>query len=52
MLRCIDNNFRQIQNQTKRIVENRLDQMRNTPTLAPLILNSKTSARRRKQTKL
>jgi hypothetical protein len=48
----IDNTFQQIQYDAKRLVENRLDQMRNTPTLAPLILNPKVGARRRKQTKL
>jgi type IV secretory pathway TraG/TraD family ATPase VirD4 len=48
----IDNTFRQIQHDTKRLVENRLDQMRNTPTLAPLIINPKVGARRRKQSKL
>ena len=48
----IDNTFRQIQQDVKRLVENRLDQMRNTPTLAPLIINPKVGARRRKQSKL
>jgi hypothetical protein len=48
----IDHAFRQIQNEVKRLVENRLDEMRNTPTLTPLILNPKVGARRRKQTKL
>ena len=48
----IDENFQQIQHEAKRIVENRLEQMRNTPSLAPLILNPKTGARHRKQTKL
>ena len=48
----LDQTFRQIQHDAKRLVENRLDQMRNTPTLAPLILNPKVGARRRKQTKL
>lgn len=44
--------FQQTQTETKRLVENRLEQMRNTPTLAPLILNPKVGARRKKQTKL
>jgi hypothetical protein len=48
----IDNTFQQIQRDAKRIVENRLDQMRNTPSLAPLIINPKVGARRRKQSKL
>ncbi|HET6256666.1 MAG TPA: YWFCY domain-containing protein [Puia sp.] len=48
----VDKTFRQIQHEVKRLVEDRLDQMRNTPTLAPLILNPKVGARRRKQTKL
>lgn len=48
----IDNTFQQIQRDAKRIVENRLDQMRNTPSLAPLIINPKVGARRKKQSKL
>jgi len=44
--------FQQIQEEAKRIVENRLNDMRNNPTLARLILNPKVGARRRKQTKL
>jgi hypothetical protein len=48
----IDNTFRQIQHEVKRLVENRLDQMRNTPALAGLIINPKVGARRRKQSKL
>ena len=48
----IDKTFQQIQEETKRLVEDRLDQMRNTPSLAPLILNPKVGARRKKQTKL
>jgi hypothetical protein len=48
----IDKTFQQIQHDAKRLVENRLDQMRNTPSLAPLIINPKVGARRRKQSKL
>jgi len=44
--------FQQIQEEAKRIVENRLNDMRSNPTLARLILNPKVGARRRKQTKL
>jgi YWFCY protein/Type IV secretion-system coupling protein DNA-binding domain len=48
----VDKTFKQIQHDAKRLVENRLDQMRNTPSLAPLIINPKVGARRRKQSKL
>lgn len=48
----VDKTFQQIQEEVKRLVEDRLEQMRNTPTLARLILNPKVGARRRKQTKL
>lgn len=48
----VDKAFQQIQEETKRLVEDRLDQMRNTPSLARLILNPKVGARRKKQTKL
>jgi hypothetical protein len=44
--------FHQVQEETKRIVERRLEDMRNNPTLTRLILNPKVGARRRKQTKL
>jgi hypothetical protein len=44
--------FQQIQEETKRIVEKRLEDMRNNPALTRLILNPKVGARRRKQTKL
>jgi hypothetical protein len=43
--------FQQIQEETKRIVEKRLEDMRNNPTLTRLILNPKVGVRRRKQTK-
>ena len=48
----IDQTFQQIQEETKRIVENRLDYMRTVPTLNRLIINPKIGARRKKQTKL
>jgi hypothetical protein len=48
----IDKTFQQIQEEVKRLVEDRLEQMRQTPTLARLILNPKVGARRKKQTKL
>ena len=48
----VDKTFQQIQEEVKRLVEDRLDQMRNTPSLARLILNPKVGARRKKQTKL
>jgi YWFCY protein/Type IV secretion-system coupling protein DNA-binding domain len=48
----IDKTFEQIQEEVKQLVEARLQQMRETPTLARLILNPKVGARRRKQTKL
>ncbi|HEY4064144.1 MAG TPA: YWFCY domain-containing protein [Puia sp.] len=48
----LDQTFRQVQDETKRIVENRLDQMRNTPSLAGLIINPKVGARKKKQSKL
>ncbi|HWB93113.1 MAG TPA: hypothetical protein VG605_14725, partial [Puia sp.] len=48
----IDQTFQQIQEKVKRLVEDRSEQMRQTPTLARLILNPKVGARRRKQTKL
>ncbi|MDO6431543.1 YWFCY domain-containing protein [Flavitalea sp. BT771] len=41
--------FRQIQNEVKRIVEKRLDHMRNTPALSNLIINPKVGARRKKK---
>jgi hypothetical protein len=44
--------LQQIQAETKRIVEDQLDQMLNTPRLAPIIINRKVGARRRKQIKL
>jgi hypothetical protein len=44
--------FQQVQAETKRIVENRMQHMRDTPSLAKLILNPKVGARRKKQTKL
>jgi hypothetical protein len=48
----IDNTFRQIQEEVKLLVSVRLEEMRQTPSLASLILNPKVGARRRKQTKL
>jgi hypothetical protein len=48
----IDKTFQQIQEEVRRLVENRLEEMRNTPSLARLILNPKVGARRKKQTKL
>jgi hypothetical protein len=48
----VERRFQQIQEETKRLVEHRLDQMRNTPNLARLVLNPKVGARRKKQTKL
>ncbi|HEV9035644.1 MAG TPA: YWFCY domain-containing protein [Puia sp.] len=51
-LETVNQVFQQIQEETKRIVKNRLNEMRNNPTRARLILNPKVGARRRKQTKL
>ena len=48
----INQAFQQIQDEAKRIVENRLEHMRNNPILARLIINPKVGARRKKQTKL
>jgi hypothetical protein len=48
----IDETFRQIQEEVKFLVADRLEEMSQTPGLASLILNPKVGARRKKQSKL
>ncbi len=45
----VDFIFQQIQDDVKRLVEKRLDHMRNTPALSRLIINPKVGARRNKK---
>jgi hypothetical protein len=45
----VDRTFLQIQEETRRLVEQRLDHMRNSPTLSRLIIHPKVGARRGKK---
>jgi hypothetical protein len=48
---AVERTFQQIQEETRRLVERRLDHMRNSPTLSRLIIHPKVGGRRRKQNK-
>jgi hypothetical protein len=51
-IEAVEQTFQRIQEDVRLLVEARLEEMRQTPDLARLILNPKVGARRRKQTRL